>query len=209
MKKKIILAVMVTSAALYVLSSCYQNREDILQVPVEKVSFKRDVVPIVTSGGCGCHNLNGGAYAKFSSSTGVNYDVILARVNAFKTWVNGGSHPGMGGVDFTLNQRFIIKKWIDQGPPYDADDTGNDCATGGETYTGTISAIYTTTCKGGSCHANGTVPDLTYNLMVTKKSTLQTMMDNSGTSGHPGGVLSLTSCTVSKFKSWLSLNQPY
>jgi hypothetical protein len=208
MKKRIILAVMVTASVLYLLSSCYRNREDLLQVPVEKVSFKKDIVPIVTSGGCGCHNLGNEPYAQFSYQGTVYYDVILARVNSFKTWVNGGSHPGLGTVDFTPIQKLIVKKWIEQGPPYDADDTGNGCTTGGETFTATILPIYNTTCKGGSCHANGTVPDLTYNVMVAKKSTLQTMMDNSGTTGHPGGVLSLTSCTVSKFKSWLSLNMP-
>ncbi|MGB3529994.1 MAG: hypothetical protein WBB35_11590, partial [Saprospiraceae bacterium] len=35
-------------------SSCYNNKEDITILP--KVSFLGEVVPIMTSGGCGCHN---------------------------------------------------------------------------------------------------------------------------------------------------------
>jgi hypothetical protein len=207
MKTKILFTAMVTSMLVYMLSSCYRNNEDLTQLPLEKVSFRKDVVPIVTGGACGCHNLGTEPFAQFSHHDTTFYDVILARVNVFKTWSEGGTHPGMGTIDFTPNQKFVIKKWIAQGPPYDADDNG-DCTTGGETYTATILPIYNTTCKGGSCHGNGTVLALDYNTMVAKKTALQTIMNSNGISGHPGGTLSLTSCTVSKFKSWINLNMP-
>jgi hypothetical protein len=208
MKTKIIFAAMVTAMMVYMLSSCYRNNEDLTQLPVEKVSFRKDVVPIVTSGPCGCHNLGNEPYAQFSHYDTIFYDVILARVNAFKIWVEGGVHPGLGTIDFTPTQKFVIKKWIDQGPPYDAEDNSGNCITGGETYNATILPIYTSTCKGGTCHGNGTVVALDYNGMVARKTTLQTIMNSNGVSGHAGGTLSLTSCTVSKFKSWINLNMP-
>lgn len=207
MKTKILLAAMITSMMVYMLSSCYQNNDDLAQLPVEKVSFKKDVVPIMISGACGCHNLGDEPYAQFSHKDTIFYDVILARVAKFDDWVNKGKgHPGMGSVYLTTSQTYIIKKWLAQGSPYDADDAGG-CTTGGETYTATILPIYNTTCKGGSCHG-GPTPALDYNAMVAKKSIIQTMMNNNGSSGHPGGTLSLTSCTVSKFKSWITLNMP-
>ncbi len=209
MKTKILLTAMATTMVVYMLSSCYRNREDILQVPVEKVSFRKDVVPIVTAGPCGCHNLGNEPYAQFSHRDTVFYDVILARVNAFSTWVNGGTHPGLGTIDFTPNQKFIIKKWIQQGPPYDSDDNGGGCTTGGETFTATILPIYTTTCKGGSCHGGSGVIALdTYGAMTSKRTILEAMMNSNGSSGHPGGALSLTSCTVNKFKSWIAAGMP-
>lgn len=47
MKTKILLAAMATTMVMYMLSSCYRNREDILQVPVEKVSFRKMWYPLL------------------------------------------------------------------------------------------------------------------------------------------------------------------
>ena len=54
MKKSLIIAAMATSMLVYLLSSCYKNKEDIEAVP--RVSFRQEVIPIVTAGACGCHN---------------------------------------------------------------------------------------------------------------------------------------------------------
>jgi len=203
MKKVIILAAMTTSMLMYLLSSCYKNKEDVLGLP--KVSFRGDVVPIITSGGCGCHN-NGkiSNAVAFSHVDTIFYDAILARTGLFKTWVNGGTHPGGGAIDFNATQKSIVKKWIDEG----AQDDGGGCTvTGAITYNANISPIYLTTCKGSTCHAGIAVP-LDYSKMVAKKTVLMDMMNSNGASGHPGPVLSLSSCTVKIFNAWIAQGQP-
>ena len=49
---------------------------------------------------------------------------------------------------------------------------------------------------------------LDYNKMVAKKDVLTTMMNSGGSYGHPGGALSLSTCTVNKFKEWIAQGQP-
>jgi hypothetical protein len=44
--------------------------------------------------------------------------------------------------------------------------------------------------------------------MVTEKSTIAAIMNSGGSQGHPGGVLSLTTCTINKFKEWINQGQP-
>lgn len=164
MKKKIILAAMSLSMMIYLLSSCYRNKEDILALP--KVSFRGEVVPIMTGGPCGCHNNGTTRAVQFSHNDTIYYDAILSRVSTFKTWVEGGTHPGGGAIDFALNEKNIVKKWIEQGDPYD--DGAGCTVTGSITYTADILPIYTTSCKGGTCHGGVAVP-LDYNKMVTEK----------------------------------------
>lgn len=195
---------MTTSMMIYMLSSCYQNKEDILALP--RVSFRQEVVPIVTSGACGCHN-NGITRnaVQFSHFDTIFYDAILARKGVFDQWVHGGSHPGGGVIDFNANDKGIIKKWIEQGDPY---DDGSGCVVPGTvTYTKDILPIYTTTCKGGTCHGGVAIP-LDYNKLVTNKTKLTDMMNSGGATGHPGGALSLSTCTINIFKAWLSAGQP-
>lgn len=203
MKKAIITIAVMTSMLMYSLSSCYKNKEDILALP--KVSFRGDVVPIVVAGGCGCHNNGIGTRAvQFSHADTIFYDAILARVGLFQSWVNNGTHPGGGVIDFTSNQKNIIKNWIAQG----AKDDGGGCTVSGAiSYTAKILPVYTTTCKGSTCHG-GIAINLDYPKMVANKTTLTNMMNSSGSSGHPGGTLSLSSCTVDLFKEWIAQGQP-
>jgi len=203
MKKRIIIAAMTTSMLVYMLSSCYSNKEDILALPT--VSFRNEVVPIVTAGPCGCHNNGiGSRVAQFSHYDTVFYDAILARVGLLTTWVNGGTHPGGGVIDFKANEKTLIKKWISEGAK---DDGGGCTVTGAIKYTTKILPIYTTTCKGPTCHA-GIAINLDYNKMVADKNILTSMMNSGGTSGHPGGTLSLSTCTVNTFKEWILQGQP-
>jgi hypothetical protein len=204
MKKNILLTAVVTTMMVYALSSCYRNREDIEALP--RVSFRQEVVPIFTSGACGCHNNGQGQRAvQFSHLDTIWYDAMLSRVNTFKTWVNGGVHPGEGAIDFAPAEKAIVKKWLEQGDPY---DDGSGCTvTGSLTYTKDILPIYTTTCKGGTCHG-GIAIALDYSKFVAYKTMLTTIMNTNGASGHPGGTLSLSTCTVNKFKAWISQGQP-
>ena len=195
---------MMTSMMVYFLSSCYNNKEDILALP--RVSFRSEVVPIITSGACGCHNNGISSRAvQFSHFDTVFYDAILSRVNTFNTWVHGGTHPGGGVIDFAPNEKDIIKKWVEQGDPY---DDGAGCTVSGTiTFTKDIVPIYNTTCKGGTCHG-GIAVGLDYPRLVSDKDKLVAMMSSGGATGHPGGPLSLTTCTINKFKEWLTQGQP-
>ena len=163
MYKKIWMAAVITTLLVYV-SSCYNNKEDIVSLP--RVSFLGEVVPIMTSDGCGCHNNanantppNNNAYpfTRFDTvwdgttilkiNRTVFYDGIIARVDTFRLWVNGLiGHPGGGIVDFTPRERAIVKAWIEQGPPYDGG--GIACVIPANVkYTTVILPIYNTTCK--------------------------------------------------------------
>lgn len=203
MKKLIITMAVVTSMLMYVLSSCYKNREDVLALPT--TSFRSDVVPIIVSGNCGCHNNGQGARAvQFSHADTIFYDAILSRVSLFTSWVNGGTHPGAGAIDFTPTQKTIIKKWIDEG----AKDDGGGCTVSGTiTYTKNILPLYNTTCKGSTCHG-GIAVALDYSKMVANKTVLTNMMNSGGVTGHPGGALSLSTCTVNTFNTWITQGQP-
>jgi len=204
MKKKIVITAMAITMVIYTLSSCYKNREDILALP--KVSFRNEVVPIMTSGPCGCHN-NGIATRaiQFSHDDTVYFDAILSRVSLFDAWVNGGTHPGGGAIDFAPNEKNIIQRWIAQGDPYD--DGAGCTVTGAITYTTDIVPLYITSCKGSTCHG-GIALALDYNKMVAEKNTLVTILNSGGSQGHPGGALSLTTCTINKFKEWIAQGQP-
>lgn len=202
MKKGIIVTAMMISMLIYLLPSCYKNKEDVLSLPA--VSFRSDVVPIIVSGGCGCHNNGTTRAVQFSHADTVFYDGILSRVSLFNAWVNGGTHPGGGEIDFKTNEKSIIKKWIDAG----AKDDGGGCdVTGTITYSEKIAPIYTTTCKGSTCHG-GIAIALDYDKLVADKTTISSIMNSGGVTGHPGGVLSLGTCTINIFKEWIAQGQP-
>ena len=203
MKRIIITLAVMTAMLTYVLSSCYKNKEDILTLPA--VSFRSDVVPIMTSGACGCHNNGIGTRAvQFSHADTVFYDAILARDSIFNVWVNGGRHPGEGAIDFKANEKNIIKRWISEG----SNDDGGGCdVTGAITYTAKILPIYTTSCKGSTCHG-GIAASLNYDAMVSNKTVLTNIVNSGGSTGHPGGSMSLSTCTINIFKEWIAQGQP-
>ncbi len=205
MKQRIVLAAVATSMMMYLLTSCYKNKEDIQALP--KVSFRKEVVPIVTAGPCGCQNTSVTVRAVLFSDNRTNtiyYDAILARKSQFEAWVNGGTHPGGGEIDFSPSEKNLIKKWIAEG----GNDDGAGCTvTGAVRYTTDILPIYTTSCKGGTCHG-GIAVALDYNKMVAAKTALTTIMNTGGSQGHPGGALSITTCTANKFKEWINQGQP-
>jgi len=203
MKKGLIIAAMASSMMIYLLSSCYKNNEDIQAVP--RVSFRQEVVPIVTAGACGCHNNCTNGQVRFSCKDTIFYDAISSRANLFGAWVNGGTHPGGGNIDFGPNEKAIIKEWVAQGEPY---DDGSGCTVPTVvTYTKDIVPIYNTTCKGGSCHG-GLGPTLDYNKMVANVDHLTAMMNSGGSTGHPGGPISLSKCVTNTFTAWINQGMP-
>ena len=203
MKKGVIIAAMASSMVIYLLSSCYKNNEDIQSIP--RVSFRAEVVPIVTSGACGCHNNGTTNQVRFSFKDTIFYDAISSRVSLFGAWVNGGIHPGGGNIDFNPNEKAIVKEWVEQGAPYD-DGAGCTVPTV-VTYTKDIVPIYNTSCKGGACHG-GLGPTLDYNKMVANVDKLTAMMNSGGATGHPGGPLSLSTCVANTFTVWINNGMP-
>jgi hypothetical protein len=205
MKKSIIIAAVITSMMMYMLSSCYKNKEDIQALP--EVSFRKEVVPIVTGGPCGCHNTSVTIRALLFSDQRLNviyYDAILARKTQLSTMANGGEHPGGGNISFSQSEKNLIKRWIAEG----GNDDGAGCTvTGAQTYTRDILPIYNSSCKGGTCHGGIAAP-IDYTKMVAKKDVLVSILNSGGSLGHPGGALSLTTCTINKFKEWINQGQP-
>jgi len=202
MKKGIILTAVMISMLIYLLPSCYKNKEDILALPI--VSFRGEVVPIVVSGGCGCHN-NGVAKnaVQFSHDDTIYYDVILARDSILNAMATVGRHPGGGEIYFKPNEKDIVSRWYAEGSN---DDGGGCTVTGTVTYTNDIYPIYTTTCKGGSCHG-GIAKELDYNYMVANVAKLSSMV-NTGGQTHPGGPMSMSTCTIKTFEAWIAQGQP-
>lgn len=193
----------VTSMFVYLLSSCYKNKDDITALPT--TSFRADVVPIIVAGGCGCHNNGIGTRAvQFSHADTVFYDAILARAFVLDTMARFDKHPGGGVITFTESQKKIITKWVQEGAK---DDGGGCTVSGAVTYTAKILPLYTTTCKGSTCHG-GLAINLDYSKMVAKKDVISAMMNSGGASGHPGPVLSLSTCTVNLIKEWIAQGQP-
>lgn len=205
MKKRIIVAALTSSMLFYMLSSCYNNKEDILALPT--VSFRKEVVPIVTSGSCGCHNTSVTIRALLFSDQRLNviyYDAILARRAQLETMANGGPHPGEGEIYFSESEKNIIKRWISEG----AKDDEPGCVVPAKvTYTNDILPIYNTSCKGGTCHG-GVAPVLDYNAWVANKNRLLIMIESGGALGHPGGPMSLTVCSASKIDAWIKQGMP-
>lgn len=201
MNKRMLIAAVMGTILVYA-SSCYNNKEDILSLP--KVSFRKEVVPIMTSGACGCHNNGTTRAIQFSHLDTVWYDAILSRTALYTSWVNGGTHPGGGEIDFSAAEKLIVKQWLAEG----GQDDGSGCTVSGAiTYTANISPIYTTTCKGSTCHG-GIAIALDYNKLVADKSALEEMVSSGGSKGHPGGALSLSTCTLNTFREWLNQGQP-
>lgn len=222
--KKIAAIIIAGSLTVLYFSSCYNNKSDINSLPT--ISFLADVVPIMTSGGCGCHNnanaqgsnYNAYPFTRFDTTYGpggtiksitwrIDYGAIIGRVDTLGKWANGLiGHPGGGAVEFTDRQREIIKRWVAQGPPYDGGSAACDVS-GAIKYSTHIVPIYNSTCKSSGCHG-GRGPALDYSRLVADKTILTNMMNSGGNSGHPGGVVGLTSCTTKTFLAWIAQGQP-
>ena len=189
-------------------SACYNNKNDISQPTASSlasISFRDDIVPIVTSGACGCHNNGQSANAvQFTHFDTVFYGTILARAGVFNTMASGGAHPGEGGVFFSPAQAALINTWYAQGAK---DNYVPPAITGPVTYTINIVPIYKTVCKGSACHG-GLGPNLDYPKLTSDKSIISTMMASSGASGHPGGTISLDGTTTATFLAWIAQGLP-
>lgn len=201
MKKTIILASM--AAFIVVFSACYKNYYDVSDTAlrsINTISFRNDVVPIVTSGGCGCHNNGTTRQIAFKNGDTIFYSAILSRSGMLSAMAKGGPHPGEGSIFFTPSQAAIVNKWIAQGAK---DDYVPPPVVGDITYAQHIVPLYRTDCKGGSCHGGAAIT-LDYTVFKAKESAIKTMMSSQGASGHPGGALSIAPATAATFLAWIA-----
>ena len=188
-------------------ASCYNNKKDIT-VPtatsLATVSFRDDIVPILISGACGCHNNGTTSAIQFTHLDTVFYGTILARSGVYADMIAGKDHPGEGGIFFTVSQAAVIKTWIAQGAK---DNYVPPAITGKVTYTSNIVPIYKTVCKGSACHG-GLGPTLDYAKMTADKDAISKMMASSGSNGHKGGTISLDGTTTATFLAWIAQGLP-
>lgn len=191
-------------AAFIWLPSCYKNYYDISEDTLNKineVSFRNDVVPIVTSGACGCHN-NDNANTRqvfFSNSkTGeIFYSAIQTRAALLYDMAKGGAHPGEGSIFFTQSQANIVIKWYEQGAK---DDYSPPPITGDVSYQKNIQPIYNTDCKGSTCHGGAAIA-LDYTYMKNNEASISAMMKTGGDK-HPGGPIPISQVTSATFLAW-------
>lgn len=201
MKKSIILSLLIVITI--AVSSCFKNYYDVSEstlASINNVSFRNDVVPIMTSGACGCHNNGSTRQVAFSHLDTIFYSAIQARSAILDKMSKGGEHPGEGSVFFTPSQAAIVKAWVAQGAK---DDYTPPPITGDITYTLNIVPIYKTDCKGGTCHG-GTAVALDYTILKSKESVLKSMMNSLGASGHPGGTISVAPASAATFLAWIA-----
>lgn len=204
---KLFMYVFVTCGTLLFLA-CYNNKKDI-SLPtastISILSFRDDIVPIITAGGCGCHNNGKTSNAiQFMIKDTIYYGTILARSGVFNDMASGKDHPGEGGIFFSASQAALIKTWVLQGAK---DNYVAPAITGPVTYTTNIVPIYKTVCKGSSCHG-GIGPNLDYATLVSVKDDISKIAASAGAVGHKGGAMSLDGVTTSTFLAWIAQGLP-
>ncbi len=190
-------------ALFFIIPACYENFYDISDSTLESinnVSFRNDVVPIMISGGCGCHNNGSTRQIAFSTKNTIYYSAILSRSGILEKMANGGEHPGEGSIFFTPSQAAIVKAWIKNGAK---DDYVPPPITGEISYNQHIVPLYKTDCKGSTCHG-GIAITLDYTVLKSKESAIKSMMNSSGANGHPGGALSISPSTSATFLAWIA-----
>lgn len=202
MKKITVIAVI--GAIVIWFTGCYKNRYDIADTTLESIrtiSMRKDVVPIVTAGGCGCHNSieNVNRNFLFSTQDTIFYSTIVGKAKLMEAMAKGGPHPAEGSIAFTPSQAKIIIAWVEQG----AKDDGEAPPILGEVgYVQNIVPVVKSSCSGSSCHG-GVGPVLDYTLLKNNESKLRTMMNSQGASGH-NPVIVISNGTANTFLAWMN-----
>ena len=204
--KKILSLLAVITLGIFGFTSCYNNKYDLLSSSLSNVSFVNEVVPIMTSGACGCHNSEDQAsnWVQFSDGHNeIHYDAILSRSGVLGAWANGTKvHPGGGSVILSERDKLVLKNWVDQGAK--SDYTAPE-VTGNVTYAANIAPMIKTTCNGGSCHG-GAAKTLDYATLTSSSniSKLTQMANSGGSAGHPGGSITLSSSVTGLILKWIT-----
>jgi len=198
MKK--IIAIITVAGFIAVLQGCYKNRYDITEftaLSIEAISLTKDVAPILTSGGCGCHNNGTTRQFLFSKGDTIYYETMVAKSAMLDKMAKGDPHPAEGTVMFTPSQASIVHAWVSQGAKND-----NVPPVGGNiTYSQHILPITKISCSGGQCHG-GSAPVLDYTILKANEAVLRPMMTSLGQQGHPI-VVPVSQATATAFLAWM------
>lgn len=199
MKK--ILAIIILSGFMLAQSSCYKNRYDVSEFiaeSIQNISLTKDVAPILTSGGCGCHNNGTTRQFWFSHNDTIYYETMVAKSIMLDKMAKGDAHPAEGTVFFTPAQAAIIRKWVEQGAK---NDNVPPPISGPVGYAKDMVPLVKITCNGGQCHG-GLGPVLDYTLLKNNESKLRTMVNNLGRQGHTP-VITISQATATTFLAWM------
>jgi hypothetical protein len=183
------------------INACYKNRYDITEFTresIETVSLTKDVAPILTSGGCGCHNNGTTRQFLFSHKDTIFYETMVAKAIMLDNMAKGERHPAEGSVFFTPSQASIVRKWVEQGAKNDA---APPVISGPISYQQHIVPLYKQNCTGGQCHG-GLGPVLDYTSMKNKENQMRQIMNSLGRQGHTP-VINISQATATTFTAWM------
>jgi hypothetical protein len=178
-------------------NACYKNRDDV-SYDFIAISLTNDVAPILTSGGCGCHNNGTTRQFLFSNKDTVFYETMVAKAPMLLKMAEGEKHPAEGSVFFTPSQASLVKRWVDQGAK---NDHAPSAITGPVSYQKHIVPVVRISCSGGQCHG-GLAPVLDYTTLKNNESKLRTMMGSLGQQGH-NPVINISQTTAAIFIAWM------
>jgi hypothetical protein len=198
--KKSFLIVLIGTWVLAI-NACYKNRYDITEFTresIETVSLTKDVAPILTAGGCGCHNNGTTRQFWFSHRDTIFYETMVAKSLMLDKMAKGENHPAEGSIFFTPSQAAIVRKWVEQGAKNDA---APPPISGPISYQQHIVPLYKQNCTGGQCHG-GLAPVLDYTSMKNQEDKLRTMMNSLGSQGHKP-VIIISQSTATTFIAWM------
>ncbi|MDR0793212.1 MAG: hypothetical protein LBE82_07870 [Chitinophagaceae bacterium] len=213
MNKKLFFAALASTVMVVSITITSCDNKRYITTPLPTISFANDIVPILTSGACGCHN-NGRTPAKpfsnlYKTNNGgdtIYYDAIYSETGVLDKWVSDtthSGHPGGGSVSLTAGEIALIQQWIAQGAQNDADAGG---ATGNVTFAATIQPIINGTCSGASCHGTNGIgasgPALNYASLSGSLNAPLVNFLNSNWSGMAGATISPS--ITSTLKAWIA-----
>ncbi len=195
-------------------TSC--KHEVLPNVNASELCFERDVLPIFTSNCAmsGCHDAN----TREEGYELTNYATITARgikpgnPNDSKIWesIEEGEMPPNNSL--TSEQKAIIKAWIADGAKNGVGCSSN-CDSTKYSYSGAISGIITTNCKG--CHTNpGASGNLDLNSYSNVKAAAQSgkllnsVTGNNGYTIMPPSGNKLSDCQITQIRKWIQNGYP-
>jgi Planctomycete cytochrome C len=183
---------------------------------VDTVYFQNKVLPLLNSGCAmsGCHDaithkegVNLTTYANIIATGGVQPG-NPAGSELYKVLNKSGSDrmPPPPAAAFTQAQKDIIYKWILQGAKNNA---CNDCDTTVFTYSGAVSPLMNTYCKG--CHnplsLGGGIDVSTYasvKAIALNGKLMGSIQHTAGFIAMPQGSTKLSDCRIEQIQKWIS-----
>ncbi len=209
----LILATALTTVIIFP-TSC--KHEVLPTVNATEICFERDVLPIFVSNCAmsGCHDSKSreDGYELTNYSTITSKGIKPGNPLDSKIWesIDDGEMPPNNSL--TPQQKAIIKTWIADGAKNGVGCSSN-CDSTQYTYSGAISGIITTYCKG--CHSNpGASGNLDLNSYSSVKAAAQAgklLNSVNGTNGYtimPPSGNKLSDCQITQIKKWIQNGYP-